>query len=249
MSAMDAEFDTVAEWTADAAEALGAGHFLAAGCRGSGGPATLDLLLDGLAVEAGDRLLDVGAGVGGPAAYAQRTRALESVLIEPEAGACRAARRLFGLPTVRSDGLALPFPAGAFARAWSLGVLCTTADHRAALRELRRVLSAGGRLALLVYVASGKLPEQPEGNHFPSPDSLRSDAAAAGFEIVHAGQMVSPDGEAPAWRAAAAAVNQELEARHADDQAWQEAQAQSATMGRLLGDGHVDGQVILLQAR
>src|ERR1700735_3340006 len=43
--AMTAEFDTVAEWTAEVAAGLGPGYYLPAACRGSGHPAALDWLL------------------------------------------------------------------------------------------------------------------------------------------------------------------------------------------------------------
>src|ERR1700685_4031882 len=68
--AMQDEFDTVAEWTAQVAADLGPEYFIPAGCRGSGQPAALDWLLDGLRPRAGELLIDVGAGVGGPDAYA-----------------------------------------------------------------------------------------------------------------------------------------------------------------------------------
>ena len=68
---MAAEFDTFAEWTAEAALALGPQFHVPAGCRGSGRPAALDWLLDRLAPSSGV-LVDIGAGVGGPGAYAAR---------------------------------------------------------------------------------------------------------------------------------------------------------------------------------
>ena len=67
---MEAEFDTVAEWTAQVAADLGPEYFVPAACRGSGQPVALDWLLTGLRAGPGDLLLDVGAGIGGPAAYA-----------------------------------------------------------------------------------------------------------------------------------------------------------------------------------
>ncbi|PRC55913.1 SAM-dependent methyltransferase, partial [Mycobacterium sp. ITM-2017-0098] len=71
---MSAEFDTVAEWTAEAARRLGDEFFLPAAGRGSGSPAALDWLIDALELQADDVLLDSGAGVGGPASYAGQRR-------------------------------------------------------------------------------------------------------------------------------------------------------------------------------
>jgi hypothetical protein len=52
--AMEDEFDTVAEWTAQVAADLGPDYFIPAGCRGSGQPAALDWLLDGMRPRAGE---------------------------------------------------------------------------------------------------------------------------------------------------------------------------------------------------
>ncbi|GAC1345900.1 MAG: hypothetical protein NVSMB29_20240 [Candidatus Dormibacteria bacterium] len=52
-------------------------------------------LLDRLQLEPGQTFLDVGAGVGGPAAFARRERGVRPLLTDPELGACRAARSLF----------------------------------------------------------------------------------------------------------------------------------------------------------
>src|ERR1700710_2945823 len=65
--AMESEFGTVAGWTEEAARALGPEHAVPAGCRGSGSEGALRWLADALEVRAGDRVLDSGAGVGGPA--------------------------------------------------------------------------------------------------------------------------------------------------------------------------------------
>ena len=43
-----AEFDTLAEWTAEVAADLGQNFYIPAGCRGSGSPAVLDWLIDQL---------------------------------------------------------------------------------------------------------------------------------------------------------------------------------------------------------
>src|SRR2546429_3150176 len=69
---MEAEFDTVAEWTAQVAADLGPEYYVPAACRGSGQPMALDWLLDGLRPGPDDLMLDVGAGVGGPPAHPTR---------------------------------------------------------------------------------------------------------------------------------------------------------------------------------
>ena len=156
-ASMQAEFDTVAGWTADVALDLGPDYHLPAACRGSGSPSALRWLLDRLAPSSGDRMLDCGAGVGGPSAFARAETGIVPTLTDPEYGACRAARRLFDLPVVQARA-PLPFAAAAFDVAWSLGVLCTVRDQDGFMAELVRVLRPAGRLGLLVFVAAGPLP-------------------------------------------------------------------------------------------
>src|SRR5579859_537276 len=169
---MEAEFDTVAGWTARVAADLGPEYYIPAACRGSGQPEMLDWLLDRLAPQAGEPLIDVGAGLGGPAAYAAHRAGVRPVLAEPEPDACRAAARLFGFPVLRADATALPFGTATASLTWCLGVLCTApgaAAQRAMLSELRRVTHPHGRIGLLVYLAGAdRLDDPPEGNHFPS---------------------------------------------------------------------------------
>ena len=61
--AMAAEFDTVAEWTAQVAADLGPDYYIPAACRGSGRPSALDWLLAGLDPHSGDVMIDIGAGL------------------------------------------------------------------------------------------------------------------------------------------------------------------------------------------
>lgn len=247
--AMSAEFDTVAEWTARVALDLGPTFHIPAGCRGSGNPAALDRLIDDLDLAAGETLLDCGAGVGGPAAYAARARAVRPVLVEPEAGACRAARSLFGFPVAQASAAALPLENESVDAAWSLGVLCTMSDQLALLTELRRVVRPPGRIGLLVFVAQTTLSadQQPEGNHFPTDESLLDLLDEAGLRVVDrlgtADLPEIPDD----WQSSLATVEDELRRRHGDDDAWQLSEEQSDQMGRLLGDGLVIGEVLSLR--
>ncbi len=243
---MRAEFDTVAAWTADAALALGPDYFLPAGCRGSGSPGALRWLLDRLDVGPGDRLLDAGAGVGGPAAFAARESGVRPLLSEPEAGACQAARRLFDLPVVQAAS-ELPFADASVDVAWSLGVLCTVPDQPHFLAELHRVLRPGGRLGLLVFVASGPLPEQPVGNDFPTRPRLDALLAGAGLRVRDSASAAEFPGVPAGWEDQAGAVEAELERRHGDDEAWRVAGEQSAVIGRLLASGDLVGTLVVAE--
>jgi SAM-dependent methyltransferase len=248
--AMDAEFDTVAEWTAEVAMSLGPRYRIPAGCRGSGQPSALDWLLAGLAPQPGELLIDIGAGLGGPSAYAAERTGVKPVLAEPEPDACRAAARLFGAPVVQADATALPFADGAASHAWCLGVLCTASGpdaQRAMLRELRRVLRPSGRAGLLVFLATrGRLDDPPEGNHFPSRDQLTVLIREAGLTETAAVDTASLPDPSASWRTAAAAVDDELRRRFGDAPALVTALEQSRRIGQLLQSGGLVSQVIRL---
>lgn len=245
--AMQAEFDTVAGWTEEAVRALGPQYAVAAGCRGSGNPAGLAWLCESLGLEPGVRLLDAGAGVGGPAAYAREHFGAEPFLVEPMVRACAAAKRLFGFPTVAAWSQALPLVDGSFRVAWCLGVLCTTTAKAALLTDLHRVLVPEGHLGLLVLVQeSPDLPARPAGNSFPTQEELENLLNAASFLVVEHVDADQIPAAPLAWQARLDRVNEVMAAAHGGEPAWQEAEEQSAVIGGLLRDGHV--RTVLLHA-
>jgi len=239
-SAMESEFDLVAAWTEQAVADLGPDYAIAAGCRGSGSPSGLAWLAEALEVHLARRMLDAGAGVGGPAAWLAGHFDVTPVCADPMPAAVRASRRLFGLPAVVAAGEALPFPDGAFDAAWSLGVLCATSGKAELLAELRRVLGPVGRLGLLVFVATGPLPPPlPAGNDFPTDASLAALLTGAGFtalQTVEAGAL--PDTPV-SWQARADRVEAAMAERHGDDPRWAESVEQTARIARLIADGHL----------
>jgi SAM-dependent methyltransferase len=247
---MDAEFDTVAEWTAEVAESLGPRYRIPAACRGSGRPSALDWLLDGLAPRPGDLLIDIGAGLGGPSAYAAERTGVRPVLAEPEPDACRAAARLFGAPVVQADATALPFADGAASHAWCLGVLCTASGPEAQwamLGELRRVLRPSGRAGLLVFLATrDRLDDPPEGNHFPTRAQLTALLGEAGLIETAAADPASLPAPDACWRERTAAVDDELRRRFGNARPLATAMEQSRRIGALLESGELVSQVIRL---
>ncbi|MGK2869355.1 MAG: class I SAM-dependent methyltransferase [Mycobacterium sp.] len=248
--ALHAEFDTLADWTARVALDLGADFHIPAACRGSGSPAALDWLIDTMALTAGDLLLDCGAGVGGPAAYAAHTRAVQPVLVEPETGACRAAQKLFSHSVIQAVGTALPLPDATFDAAWALGVLCTTAQQHTLLGELCRVVRPGGSIGLLVFVAEQKISsDYVEDNHFPTTGELNRCLDDASLAVTH---RISTS-ELPAipaiWNERVDAVTEVLEERYGHTSVWQIADRQSTRIGKLLGAGDLRGELLVARSR
>ena len=242
--AMGAEFDTVARWTAEVALDLGPDHRLPAACRGSGSPSALRWFVDRLELGSEDRLLDCGAGVGGPAAFARQETGIRPVLSEPEFGACQAARTLFDLPVVQAAST-LPFQSGCFDAAWSLGVLCTVGDQPLLLAELARVLRPGGRLGLLVFVATTTdLSRQPVGNHFPTEAGLGGLLWDAGFTALDSATTAEFPCPPGGWQDRADEVERELACRHGRRREWRLAEEQSRIIGDLLASGQLVGRML-----
>jgi SAM-dependent methyltransferase len=249
---MTAEFGTVAEWTAKVASRLGPDYAIPAACRGSGQPAALDWLLAHLDPAPGGLLADVGAGLGGPAAYAAARAGIRPLLLEPEPAACRAAAALFGSPVIQADATALPLADDHAGAAWSLGVLCTLPGRDAQLamlRELRRIVGPGGRVGLLAFIAV-RLPLEgpPEGNRFPAPGDLDSLLREASLEVLHgadAHRMSAPPAD---WRDRAEAVDHELHQRFGHTPQLQASDEQGERIGNLIQSGHLAPRVFVLSS-
>lgn len=249
---MAAEFGTVAEWTAEVASRLGPGYAVPAACRGSGQPAALDWLLTGLDPAPGGLLADVGAGLGGPAAYAASEAGIRPLLLETEHAACRAAARLFGASVIQADATTLPLADGRAGVAWSLGVLCTLPSRDAQLamlRELRRIVRPGGRIGLLVYVAARvPLDDPPEGNRFPTSGDLDSLVRGAGLEVLRAADAHRMSAPPTDWRNRTEAVERELHRRFGRTPRLKVSDEQSERIGRLLESGQLAAQLLVLRS-
>lgn len=147
----------------------------------------------------GDRVLDVGCGLGGPARYLASTFGCHVIGIDLTTAFVEAGNRLnevLGLSqrvsTQVGNALAMPFADASFDLAWTIQMQMSIADKPRLYREIRRVLAAGGRLVFQDIVrgpAAGLITPTPwAGDAAHSfllpPEELRATIAAAGFEEV-----------------------------------------------------------------
>ena len=188
------------------------------------GRAATVALADAVGIEPGDRVLDVGSGLGGPARYLARTFKCSVTGIDLTAEFCTVARELnrrVGLADVveihQGDALDMPFPDGGFDVVWSQHVAMNIADKGALYREMRRVVANGGRLGIFDVVAG---PVEPI--HFPvpwagkaewsflePPEAIRAAVEAAGFDVTRWEDATAEAQAFFATVAAAAAAGQE----------------------------------------
>jgi sarcosine/dimethylglycine N-methyltransferase len=161
-----------------------------------GRPATMTLA-ELAGVERDAEVIDVGAGLGGPARFLASRYGARVTAVEPTRRfreACAELTRRAGLAdlvrTVDGTATELPVTDGSMDLAWMQAVAISVSDKVAMARELRRVLRPGGRLAFFDSFARGEdeltfpLPwaDGPEASFVVTADELRSVFAEAGFE-------------------------------------------------------------------
>jgi SAM-dependent methyltransferase len=146
-------------------------------------------ILGSLGLGEGDALLDVGCGGGLLLRDALATGAEVTGLDHSEDMVALAGERAPGARVIRGDAQRLPFADGEFTAVAMSVVFFFIPDQPRTLREAKRVLRPGGRLA--VYTTAPELrgtPAAPEpiASHgrFHSDESLAALASDAGFGDV-----------------------------------------------------------------
>jgi len=147
----------------------------------------------------GERILDIGSGIGGPARWIAAKFGVHITGVDLTPEFCDPAEKLNDAAamtdrvTIRQgSALALPVPDAAFDRAYSQNVIMNIADKAGFYREALRALKPGAVLALSnVCAGPGGEPyypvpwaATPETSFLATPDDARRDIVAAGFEIV-----------------------------------------------------------------
>ncbi len=175
-----------------------------------GGLAAVDALARLAGIDARARVLDLCAGLAGPARFLASRRGCRVVAVELNAGRAAGAARLTRLVrlhrrvrVVRGDATALPLASGRFDACVSQEALLHIADKAAVLREAHRVLAPGGRLAFTDWVARPalgdgerrRLHDWMAATTLQTLDGYRTLLGAAGFHTVMAEDLTDE------WRA------------------------------------------------
>jgi SAM-dependent methyltransferase len=162
----------------------------------TGGFGASRVLLDLARIQAEDRVLDIGAGLAGPARMLASTLGCRVDCLEMSPDFCAGAvllNRLTGLgdrvAVHEGSALELPFADDSFDVVWMQNVGMNIADKRKLYGEICRVLKPGGRFAFQ-EMAAGRRPASyyplpwatdPAENFLVSMDEMRLLLAESGF--------------------------------------------------------------------
>ncbi len=132
-----------------------------------GGLAAVDTLARKAGISAASRVLDVGAGLGGPARFLASRYGCRVAALELNRGRAAGAARLTRLVAldervrvIQGDAIALPFADASFDACLSQEALLHIEDKARMLAECRRVLVPGGRLSFSDWIAHPRLGDR-----------------------------------------------------------------------------------------
>jgi SAM-dependent methyltransferase len=243
------EFGRYSEWLVEAIQSLGIEDPVPAACRGTANPVLFEEAAGLLDVSAGDLVLDVGSGLGGPGAWLASQNGCKVVGVDVMEQSARGAHRLFPhLPTVVASSRALPFGDGVFDGAWCLGTIETIGDKQTALSEMVRVVKPGGRTVVYTFVVVAELDEStPLADRLEPRSDLEAKIAGAGFVIATSRLLEGLPAAPSQWKQSAKAVRGEVAARHSEDGEYSTVSRELDKVARLFSSDLIEPWIFGLQ--
>ena len=169
-----------------------------------GGVEAVEALADAAGVRAGQHVLDVCSGMGGPARWLAQRHGCRVTGIDFTPSRVAGAQRLTQwvrldhlVDFVQGDATAMPLPAASFDVVISQEAWCHIPDKSALIAECARVLRPGGAIAFTDILCVGALSAADEaklaaGMHMPRPMTLANYRALLvqhGFSIEYASDL------------------------------------------------------------
>jgi ubiquinone/menaquinone biosynthesis C-methylase UbiE len=239
-------FDRSSYWRADIISEfrLRGAERCAAASPTPGFPQLLDSVVSSIADAPPGPWLDVGGGLGGTASWIERTHDRRVVVADASFAAVDAARRLFPtLDVACADATGLPIRGSSVPVAIVSGLLSLLSDVDTVFPELRRVLTADGRVALTDLWSSSPSTVRNGPNTFWSLEEIERRAGAHGFHVHH---LAVADLSTGWWSSAASQVNDEIIERQADDPEYGEWRRDLEHLDRVMGSGRVIPAALVL---
>jgi SAM-dependent methyltransferase len=150
-------------------------------------------------IDAADRVLDVGGGIGGPARQLAQRYGCRVTVLDLTDEYCAVGRTLTAwtrledrVSFVCANALAMPFPDASFDVVWTQHASMNIADKQGLYRQMARVVRVGGRLAFFDVLAGPNQPihfpvpwaSDPSFNFLLTPEETRTLIAKSGFREV-----------------------------------------------------------------
>jgi SAM-dependent methyltransferase len=232
---VDELFDLPARWRGDAilALALQGDERIAAASPGAGFPTALRSLAVGLQLRAGDVVVELGAGLGGVAAWLRSRTGCVVHAVEPAVGSRSVASELFPELEVHGDVDELRLPPGTVDAVVLAGVISLVPDADALVATAAHLLRPGGRLGITDVVPLDRVePVIVSGpNVVRTTPVLVEQLARHGFGVTHVGH--GPCSPSPQWQAVADRVQARVRREHADAHEMRLVEQDQAHLSRL----------------